>query len=515
VIFAVGSTSWLLAHEVRLARRGVLARPGMKWRAPVLLGVFLVGGLFMGVPAALALKRFGLPPTVLVAGIAALGALAVFTLMLSQSLAAATETLYARADLDLLFSSPISPRKVLFAKCAGIATDAFFGFAILATPVVLPIAILARPSWLAVYVVLAALALLATAAGIAIAIGLFQLIGPKRTRTVSQLLAVFIGAALFLVAQSRNLVGRARFTRWFGAFAGSGQASGRVHGPLSWPLRALSGEPAILFAVAVVACASFACAVLLVGRRFASDAAAASGAAVAGAGRGGGEGAFAGGLFRVTVRKELRLLYRDVPLLAQVLLRVVYLLPLMFILLRNVGDNGAMRLPMGVGAVAFMCGQVAGSLVWLTVAAEDAPELIGCAPASAAAIRRAKLCAALAPLAALMVVPLIVLTTLSTIAGLAATAGCAAAALVSALIGFALQKPAKRSAFRRREAGSLVASLAEFGAGAIIALTAGFAVVWPPLIAAPISVAALAAWALWRSDGVPRRALPNTQVVLH
>jgi ABC-2 type transport system permease protein len=197
------------------------------------------------------------------------------------------------------------------------------------------------------------------------------------------------------------------------------------------------------------------------------------------------------------------------------LLRVVYLLPLMFILLRNVGDNGAMRLPMGVGAVAFMCGQVAGSLVWLTVAAEDAPELIGCAPASAAAIRRAKLCAALAPLAALMVVPLIVLTTLSTIAGLAATAGCAAAALVSALIGFALQKPAKRSAFRRREAGSLVASLAEFGAGAIIALTAGFAVVWPPLIAAPISVAALAAWALWRSDGVPRRALPNTQVVLH
>ena len=231
--------------------------------------------------------------------------------------------------------------------------------------------------------------------------------------------------------------------------------------------------------------------------------------------RRGGEGAFAAGVFRVTVRKELRLLYRDIPLLAQVLLRVVYLLPLTFILLRNAGGHGAMRLPAGVGAVTFMCGQVAGSLVWLTVSAEDAPELIGCAPASAAAIRRAKLSAALAPLAVLMLVPLAVLTALSPIAGLAAVAGCAAAALASALIGFALQKPAKRSAFRRRGSGSLVASLAEFGAGAVIALAAGFAVVWPPVVIAPALVAGAAGWALWRNGGRRRSALPNARVVVH
>jgi ABC-2 type transport system permease protein len=514
VIFAVGSTPWLLVHEIRLARRGALARPGMKWRAPLLLGVFLIGGLFVGVPAAFALKRFGLPPTFLVVAIAALGTLAVFTLMLSQSLAAATETLYGRADLDLLFSSPMAPRRVLFAKCAGIATNAFLAFGLLATPVVLPIAILASPAWLSVFLVLAALALLATACGLAIAIGLFRLIGPKRTRVVSQMLAVFIGAAIFLVAQSRNLVGQARFNRWFGAVAASGPAGGQVHGPLSWPLRALTGEPAILFAAVAIACAGFAGSVLLVGRRFASDAAAASGATVAGPKRG-GDGAFAQGVFRVTVRKELRLLYRDIPLLAQVLLRVVYLLPLTFILLRNAGGPGALRLPAGVGAVTFMCGQVAGSLVWLTVSAEDAPELIGCAPASAAAIRRAKLSAALAPLAALMLIPLAVLTVLSPVAGLAAFAGSAAAAMCSALIGFALQKPAKRSAFRRRGAGSLIASLAEFGAGAIIAIAAGFAVVWPPLIVAPVAVAGLAGWTLWRNETPPRQALHNARPVVH
>ena len=186
-----------------------------------------------------------------------------------------------------------------------------------------------------------------------------------------------------------------------------------------------------------------------------------------------------------------------------------------FILLRNTGGHGAMRLPFAVGAVSFMCGQVAGSLVWLTVSAEDAPELLGCAPASAAAIRRAKLCAALAPLAGLMLIPLLILIALSPIAGVAATAGCVAATMCSALIGFALQKPAKRSAFRRRGTGSLVASLAEFGAGAVVALVAGVAVAWPPLIVAPIAAASLSAWALWRDDGPPRAALPNARVVVH
>ncbi len=515
MIVPVGSTAWLLLHELRLARRGVMARPGMKWRAPILLGVFLIGGLFIGVPAAFALKRFGLPPTAMVCSIAALATLAVFTFMLSQCLASATETLYARDDLDLLFSSPIAPRRVLIAKCAGIAANTFNIFALLVTPAAMPVAILVGPAWLAVYVVLAALALFATALGLAIAIGLFRLIGPKRTRTIAQMLAILVGAAVFLVAQSRNLVGQTRFNRWFGALAGSGPAGGRVHGPLSWPLRALSGDPAILTAVAAVACASFAGATLLVGRRFASDTAAAGGVAVAGPTRGGGEGAFAAGVFRVTVLKEWRLLYRDIPLLAQVLLRVVYLLPMTFILLRNTGGHGAMRLPFAVGAVTFMCGQVAGSLVWLTVSAEDAPELLGCAPASAAAVRRAKLCAALAPLAGLMLIPVLVLIALSPITGVAAAAGCVAASTCSALIGFALQKPAKRSTFRRRGTGSLVASLAEFGAGAIVALVAGVAVAWPPLIIAPIAAASLSAWALWRDDGPPRAALSKARVVVH
>ena len=37
----------------------------------------------------------------------------ILTLMLSGTLAGAADTLYERGDLDLLFSSPLAPRKVL------------------------------------------------------------------------------------------------------------------------------------------------------------------------------------------------------------------------------------------------------------------------------------------------------------------------------------------------------------------------------------------------------------------
>ena len=516
MIVPVGSTAWLLVHELRLARRGLLAKRGMKWRVPLVLLAFLVTGAFAGVPAALALKRFGLPSNGLVAAVIAVVSLGAFTLMLSQSLAAATETLYSRADLDLLLSSPIPPRRVLFAKCTGIAANAFLAFATLATPLAIPVAVIADPRFLAIYVVLASLALLAAASGLGVAVGLFRLIGPKRTRTISQLLAVLFGSVVFLTAQSRNIIGQTRFNRWFGGLTSIGKTGDSIHGPVTWPLRAVSGDPVTLLALLTLACTGFAAATVWVGRRFGADAAAASGVAGRKAPvKGGGEGVFAAGAFRVTLLKELRLLVRDIPLLAQVMLRVVYLLPLIFLLLRNAGGHGVARLAAGVGSVAFVCGQVAGSLVWLTVAAEDAPELLGCAPVSRVTIRRAKLCAALSPLAGLLIVPVLVLVALAPLAGMAAAAGCGAAALSSALIGFALQKPAKRSTFRQRRSGSLVSSLVEFAAGGAVAVSAGFAVVWPPLLLAPIAVAVALAWTLWRDEEPSPFPLPNALAVVH
>ena len=73
----------------------------------------------------------------------------IFSLMLSQTLAGAADALYARGDLDLLFSSPLDPRKTLTVRFAALAATAFSAFALLALPFLVPLAIFGHWRWLA------------------------------------------------------------------------------------------------------------------------------------------------------------------------------------------------------------------------------------------------------------------------------------------------------------------------------------------------------------------------------
>ena len=72
---------------------------------------------------------------------------------------------------------------------------------------------------------------------------------------------------------------------------------------------------------------------------------------------------------------------------------MLYLLPVTFLLLRSAAGHEIFALPGGAAAITFMAGQVGASLTWITVSAEEAPELLMCAPASAARVRNAKLAA--------------------------------------------------------------------------------------------------------------------------
>jgi ABC-2 type transport system permease protein len=292
---------------------------------------------------------------------------------------------------------------------------------------------------------------------------------------VAQVLAALIGAAFFLVGQSRNLLGAEQTKGLAGLIVRA--ASGQVKTPplADWPLRAMLGQPLPLLAIIAIGAGLFLAATNWIGRRFAADAAAASGAGQTRRKPAKVAGAFAGGVFAVTLRKELRLMARDIPLLSQVLFRVLYMLPLVLVLLRNAGQAATFALPAGVGAVAFLASQVAASLTWITFSAEDVPELIACAPASLPLIWRAKLVAALTPLALLLVAPLIVLTVLAPRAGLVALVFWPAAALASGLISQWRQRPAKRSDFRRKASSSWLTGLSQFGLGGLIAWAAGLA----------------------------------------
>ncbi len=453
-MFPAGSLPWLMGHEMRLAWRDVFAkRPGVR---AVLFGVALIAlVLAVGLPLGIASRGHEIPVQPVWEAIADLALLTVFTLMLSQSLAAATQALYGRGDLDLLFSSPLSPRKVLFVRCLAIAANAYLGIPTFIAAVLLPVAIGGHPGWLGLLAVLAAAALTATSLGLLLAMSLFRVLGPKRTRAVAQVLAALIGAAFFLAAQYRNFTGDDRASLFTRLYAQATAPGFHLFPFADLPLRAMIGQPGPLVIILGAAILLFAATTLWLGGRFAVDAAAASGAGAGGPVKAGKAvaGAFAEGVFAVTLRKELKLLSRDIAMLSQILLRLLYLLPLGALLARQASKHAEFTLPLGAGALAMMAGQVAASLVWVTVSTEEAPELLLSSPAKLSVLHRAKLTAALAPLAVILAVPLGYVTWLAPQAGLSAIVGSVILSLAAGLLSIWYQKPAKRGDFRRQRRG--------------------------------------------------------------
>jgi ABC-2 type transport system permease protein len=244
-------------------------------------------------------------------------------------------------------------------------------------------------------------------------------------------------------------------------------------------------------------------------RRFEANAAAAQGADV-GQRRvaRGVAGAFTGGVFAATLIKELRLMSRDIALLAQVLLRVLYLLPVTFLLLRSAAGHAIYALPGGAAAITFMAGQVGASLTWITVSAEESPELLMCAPAPSATVRSAKLTAALAPLGLLLAIPLAIVIAIAPLVGLAATLGATCAAISAGLLNAWYPTPGKRSDFlRRRRSGSLLLSLAYLFVSLLIAgatALASLGLVWALI---PAALAAVSLFAMRRSPAQIAEAL--------
>lgn len=509
-LFAPGSAPWLLVHEMRLTWRFITSRRGGGKSRAWILWLILLGGLgslsyFGGAPLAHWLVRSGFRPGTFEILALDLALLLIWTLMLSQTLSNAAMVFYQRGDLDLLFSSPIPSRRVLTVRTLAIAGNVLPFLTVLLSAIILPVGIIAHPSWLAVYVVLAGLSVLASVAGVWMAMGLFAAIGPRRTRTVSQILAALIGATMFLIGQSYNLVGRGRYQGFFHdirAFADSGHFdSGSVW---SWPARAALGEPVPLIAFSIAAFAIFAGSTWLLGDRFARNAAAAIGSLDAKPLKEGRDRTrFTGTPFAVLVRKELRLLSRDPALMSQVLLQMLYLTPIAFVMLRNAHDRLTVATATGVFGVTFLAGQLAGSLGWVTISAEESPELLHCAPVSPGRLRRAKVTAVLIPVFCLVGVPLVILLAMQPIAGVVGIAGCAAAASCTTLIELWRQRPGKRSEFRRNRGSSVLVPLIEvlvglsFGAAAssLVIATAGKWWFFAPASLVPILIALGITWA--------------------
>ncbi len=494
-----GSFAWLLRHDLRLGWRDVRAGFGR-------LGARPLAGLAVLLLAVLHAAVWGLAGEVgALAGASATRgeaeALAlpaagfVLLLMVAQTLNGATKLLYARGDLDLLLSSPASPRRVLGARALAVAVGALASAAVFVLPIADDAALLGHPRLLALYPALAGGALLAAAAGLTITLALFRLLGPRRTRLAAQVLATFLGAGFFLALQFRRLLP--------GLLPADMLAEGTfIRAGLALPVRAALGAPVALAAWLALSAALFAAAALAFGPGFARSSTAAAGSGGAGPRRAGRARSaarlFGRGPLPGLRLKEWRLIARDPWVVSQVLLQILYMTPLIALMWTGNGDPALGVAPMIV-VVTF---QVSSSLTWLGLSGEDAPDLLAGAPVPGSLLRRGKLQAVGALALALVAPPLAYLLSISVPA--AATAGVLAAFGLAAAV--ALQSwhgaPGRRSRFAARHRESKLMGLVEMVMSVLFGLGTALAVLATPWALAPLALAgALVLWMRPRRPG--------------
>src|SRR6185437_3296878 len=103
-------------------------------------------------------------------------------LMVSQAMESITRAFYARADLDLILASPVAAQRLFAVRIATVALAVAAMALPLAGPFIDMLALLGGAHWLAAYVVILAMGAAATAVAVTLAVALFRIIGPKRTR---------------------------------------------------------------------------------------------------------------------------------------------------------------------------------------------------------------------------------------------------------------------------------------------------------------------------------------------
>jgi ABC-2 type transport system permease protein len=363
--------------------------------------------------------------------------------------------IFERGDLDLLLSSPIPPRTVLGVRGLAIGIQSLGIFAVLWIPFANGAIYHGRWQALASYPVMAAIGLASSAAAFAATLALVRALGVRRAKTAAQVGGAFIGAALFIAMQAFNFLPLATQRAMIAWSRGdAGQAFIGADSVLWWPFLALMGEPLPFLAMMAVGFGGFYLVIVRAERTFLAgtrESVAAPARPAAPARR------FRRGLAGVVFMKELRLIARDPRLITQMLLQVLYLLPLFFVLARK-GSAHAVLAP----TIVLVSASLAGNLAWMTVSGEESPDLVGSAPVSREAVMWLKVAAALAlPLA--VCAPFLGYYATRSLGDFAAFAACHAGALVcAAVVQVWIAKPGSSRDLRKRAQASKLVNLVEF-----------------------------------------------------
>ena len=486
-----GSVLWLLAHECRLFfyemgddKTGSKAKRGMPYIGMGMLMLVLCVihfGAYMVLSNLPPLTSEPAPMIIMGSGAALV---VVFSLMLSLALNRSVKALFERGDLDLLLSSPLPAKTIFSVRLAGIV----FGVALLFLLFLSPFAhvglLFGQARWMGIYPTLISLAVIASSVAMLLTLTLVRVLGVRRTLIVAQLLGALTGAGVFLLTQLFGGVGdrfrsqiNSHLLPWFQHGGALDEKS------LIWiPARALFGSPGelLIFACIGVACfwltARFTHQFFVRGVQQAGAMGSNSAATTARKNKKNIRSTntvFRVGAARNIVFKEWRTIIRDPQLISQIALQLLYLLPMFFLIFK-----GKAVLPGVAAGITFLAASLAGSLIWIIIAAEDAPDLLRASPVPATTIRNAKLVAAIVPVFALILPILGYLLVQNLVLAILMFAAVTAAMASASFIHLWLAKPGTRDKFNKRGQAQVVAGLLEgfsgFAWAAVVYMGIGF-----------------------------------------
>ena len=389
--FAPGSWPWLLAHELRLLWRSF----GIRSR---IIAAFAVVFLLLAHAAGYAALQAHALETMLARAPGAAIGITIFVclLVLSSAFGLAVRVLLERGDFDLLVPSPMPMTTVYAVRGIAVAMASVGSLALFLLPLADMGPFAGQWRKLGAWPALGALGLVCASIALAVLLLLVRWLGLRRARVAAQVLGAVVGVGFVLAMQVPGLLSatsQAHLRAWGAAQAGSSWLGSGS--PLLWPFRAFMGEGAPLAAMVAVAIASF---VVLVRTTHGAFLRAAQEAPQVPAARAGGREvpprAFRSGLVRVVMAKELTLIARDPMLIAKALLQLLYLVPLLLVTLKRTQPLGLVA-----AALVVLASGLAGTLAWITVSGEEAPDLLASAPVPLERVRWLKVATALVPVA--------------------------------------------------------------------------------------------------------------------
>ena len=481
---SAAALTWFARHEIRLAWREWLAmmtagRKGRKRAAIIGLTVFAA---VMHLPAYAVIGRFAdlqapLDKSTLIV-ITATVFLA-WALMLSQAIESVTRVFYARADLDLIMSSPVTLANVFSVRIAAIALSVVAMALLLSTPFVDVLVIGGGIRWFAAFGVVIAIGLSAAAVAVAVTIVLFHLIGPSRTRLVAQILAAIVGAGFVIALQIAAILSYGTLSRF--AVLTSEAAAGfapDLESLVWWPARAALGDGQALLGLLAGGLVLLGAVMAMFSPRFADTIVRVS-ANAAPARQNSCAKAFRAGSRQQALRwKEFVLLRRDPWLVSQTLMQLLYLVPPALMLWRSFADSSA-AIVLITPVIVMAAGQLAGGLSWLTISGEDAADLVATAPLQPARVIRAKIEVVLITIGVIFAPLIAALIFASPLQAAVTASGVIVAAASATAIQLWFRVQARRSQFRRRQTSSRLATFAEAFSSIGWAATAALALSMP------------------------------------